>query len=102
MTFLVFISALQTRAQDDSENITLEDIWVNYKFFPRSVRGMNSLHNGEQYTMIKNGSLVVYDYKTGDSITTMIQSGELLVDGEDEPVRLSSFSMNKDTTGKFS
>ncbi|MCB2208516.1 MAG: S9 family peptidase [Bacteroidetes bacterium] len=90
------ISSPLLRAQNELKDISLEDIWVNYKFFPKSVRGMNSLQNGEQYTMIKNGSLVVYDYKTGDSVTTMIQSGELSVDGEDKPIRLSSFSMNKE------
>jgi len=90
-----FISGTVLRAQNDLKEISLEDIWVTYKFFPKSVRGMNSLQNGEQYTLIKNGSLIVYDYKTGDSVTSMINSGELLVDGEEKPIRLSSFSMNK-------
>jgi dipeptidyl-peptidase-4 len=96
IVIFTIISGPLLRAQNELKDISLEDIWVNYKFFPRSVRGMNSLQNGEQYTMIKNGSLIVYDYKTGDSVSTMIQSGELAVDGVDEPIRLSSFSMNKE------
>jgi len=86
------------RAQNELKDISLEDIWVTYKFFPKSIRGINSLQNGEQYTMIKNGNLVVYDYKAGDSVTTMIKTDELIVDGKEEPIRLRSFSMNKDET----
>ncbi|MEE4258428.1 MAG: S9 family peptidase, partial [Bacteroidales bacterium] len=98
LLFVIFtlIFSPLLRAQNELKDISLEDIWVTYKFFPKSIRGINSLQNGKQYTMIKNGNLVVYDYKTGDSITTMIQSGELSVDGEDKPIRLSSFSMNKE------
>ncbi len=98
IVIFTLISSPLLRAQNELKEISLEDIWVTYKFFPKSVRGMNSLQNGEQYTMIKNGSLVVYDYKTGDSATTLIQSGELKVDGEQEPIRLSSFSMNNEET----
>jgi dipeptidyl-peptidase-4 len=96
VVIFMLISSPLLHAQNELKDISLEDIWVTYKFFPKSVRGINSLQNGEQYTMIKNGSLIVYDYKTGDSVTTMIHSGEIAVNDEDEPIRLSSFSMNKE------
>jgi dipeptidyl-peptidase-4 len=86
------------KAQDQLKEITLEDIWVTYKFFPKSVRGIVSLKNGEQYTMIKNGAIVVYDYKTGDSVTTLINAGELKTDEMEKPLKISSFSMNHDET----
>lgn len=95
VVFILIFNPL-LRAQNELKDISLEDIWVTYKFFPKSVRGMESIQNGEQYTMIKNGSLIVYDYKTGDSVTTMIQAGDLVIEGEEEPIRLSSFSMNKE------
>jgi dipeptidyl-peptidase-4 len=100
LLFIIFtlIFSPLLRAQNELKDISLEDIWVTYKFFPKSIRGINSLQNGKQYTMIKNGNLVVYDYKTGDSVTTVIKTGELMVDGKEEPIHLSSFSMNKDET----
>ncbi len=100
LLFVIFtlIFSPLLRAQNELKDISLEDIWVTYKFFPKSIRGINSLQNGKQYTMIKNGNLVVYDYKTGDSVTTVIKTGELMVDGKEEPIHLSSFSMNKDET----
>ena len=87
-----------TKAQDSLKKIQLEDIWQNYKFYPKSVRGIVSLNNGEQYTMIKNGSIVVYDYKTGDSVTTLVRAGELKTEEMEKPIRISSFSMNSDET----
>jgi len=85
-------------AQNELKDITLEDIWLKYKFFPKSVRGINSLQNGDQYTMIKNGSVVVYEYKTGDSITTLVHKNDLVIEGTADPITLSSFSMNKEET----
>ncbi len=81
-------------AQDTLKTITVSDIWSKYSFTARSVRGVNSLKNGKEYTMIKKGSLVVYDYKTGDSVTTLINAKELVLSDSAEPIRLGSFSMN--------
>jgi dipeptidyl-peptidase-4 len=86
------------KAQQELKTIQLEDIWQNYKFYPNSVRGIVSLKNGEQYTMIKKGSIVVYDYKTGDSITTLIKADELKTEDMEKPLKISSFSMNHDET----
>ena len=99
--FLLSISLIigsSTQAQNELKNIELEDIWLKYKFFPKSVRGINSLQNGDQYTMIRNGSVVVYDYKTGDSVTTMVNANDLVIKDITDPLSLTSFSMNKEET----
>lgn len=96
ISFLLIANSLLS--QDSLKDISLEDIWKNYKFYPKSVYGINSLKNGEQYTMIKNGSIVVYDYKTGDSITTLVNGNDLIPEGKEEPIKLSSFEMSNDET----
>lgn len=83
-------------AQDSLKTITVKDIWSKYSFMAKSVRGINSLANGKQYTMIKNGSLVIYDYKTGDSVSTLITASELVPKGSEKPIKLGSFTMNAD------
>ena len=95
---VLFLSVNISQAQDSLKNITLEDIWTNYSFYPLSVRGINSLSNGRQYTSIKKGSVVVYDYKSGDSVTTLVKASELIPKGEEGPIKLGSFSMSKDET----
>jgi dipeptidyl-peptidase-4 len=95
---VLFLSVNISQAQDSLKNITLEDIWTNYSFYPHSVRGINSLSNGQQYTSIKKGSVVVYNYKSGDSVTTLLKASELIPKGEEGPIKLGSFSMSKDET----
>jgi len=91
---LLIIIGNVTIAQDTLKTISVKDIWKTYSFVAKSVRGINSLANGKEYTMIKKGSVVVYDYKTGDSVSTLVNAIDLSVAGSDEPIRLSSFSMN--------
>ena len=95
---VLLLTVMSSPAQDTLKNITLEDIWTNYSFYPRSIRGINSLSNGKEYTMIQKGSVIVYDYKTGDSVSTLVRAGDLVPDGEEKPIKLQSFSMSRDET----
>ena len=81
-------------AQEESKHIKLEEIWKEYKFLPKSIKGMNSLSDGIHYTSLVNGALVVYDYKTGDSVNTLIFADKLIPKGEETPIKLNSFSIN--------
>lgn len=85
-------------AQEKPKNIKLEEIWKYYQFLPKSIKGMNSLSNGIHYTSLKKGSLVVYDYKTGDSINTLLYADKLIPEGSESPIKLGSFSINKDVS----
>jgi dipeptidyl-peptidase 4 len=98
MISLIMISFATIQAQDSTKQITLEDIWSKYTFYPKSVRGMTSLKDGKHYTMIKEGSLVVYAYKNGDSVRTLLPAEKLVPEGTDKPIRLGSYSMSKDET----
>ncbi len=93
---LLLITSFSIIGQDTLKSITLKEIWSDYKFMSRSVRGINSLNNGKEYTMIRKGSIVVYDYKTGDSITTLVNKNDLKSEGSDELIKIGSFSMNND------
>jgi len=95
---ILVLSASIIVAQDKPQNIKLEEIWKYYKFLPKSVKGMNSLRNGVHYTSLKNGSLVVYDYKTGDSISTLLYADKLIPNGSETPIKLNSFSINNDVS----
>jgi dipeptidyl-peptidase-4 len=93
--FLAFYSLLLF-AQDAKKNITLEELWHQYKYFPKTVHGINSLDNGKEYAIIKDGSLVVYDYKTGDSTGVLLEKDKLIPEGEEKPIRLSGYKISND------
>lgn len=92
----IITSGITIQAQDTLKTITLSEIWKQYKFMSKGVYGINSLKNGNEYTMIRNGNLVVFDYRTGDSITTLIKSEDLIPEGKEKPLQLRSFSMSED------
>ncbi len=83
-------------SQETKKNINLDEIWHQYKFYPKTVHGINSLDNGKQYTMIKNGSLIIYDYATGDSVGVLLDKNNLIPDGKTKPIYLGSYKMSND------
>ena len=84
--------------QSEKKQITLKDLWTNYKFYPKRVQGMHPLENGEQFAVIKKGNIVAYDYKTGDSLTTLVYGKELIPKGKEKPIKIRSYSVNKGET----
>lgn len=97
IVFVVLVSNFAV-GQDSLKNITLEDIWTNYSFYPRSIRGINSLNDGKHYTMNKRGTIIVYDYKSGDSVATLVRAEDLMPEGAEKPIKISSFTLSKDET----
>jgi dipeptidyl-peptidase-4 len=67
-----FLLSLQVYAQD----ITVEQIWKKYEFYPKGVEGFKSMKDGEHYTkMNEDGSIVKY------KLTDPTDAGTLLVNG---------------------
>ena len=98
LAVLVMICSETSFAQSTKKEVNLRDLWTNYSLYPKTVRGIVSLNNGKQYTEIKNGSIVVYDYKTGDSVYTLVNGKELIPAGKKTPIKIGDFSINKDET----
>ncbi|MBN2638290.1 MAG: S9 family peptidase [Bacteroidales bacterium] len=92
-----FVLTLQFAfGQNPKKQITLNDLWAYYTFSPKMVYGVFSLNNGKQYTRIVNNNIVVYDYKTGDSVRTLVYGKDLVPEGKTEPIKFYSFSVNKE------
>lgn len=93
----VFIFGIQSVfSQTEKKQISLKEIWSYYSFSPKMVYGIHSLNNGKQYTRILDGNIVVYDYRTGDSVSTLVSGKELIPEGDSMPISVRSFSLNKD------
>ncbi len=97
LAFLMLGSQLAF-AQTEKKDVNLRDLWTNYTLYPKTVHGIVSLNNGKQYTEIKNGSIVVYDYATGDSVTTLVNGKDLIPAGKKKPIHIGNFSVNKQET----
>ena len=53
------------------KDITLEAIWKNYEFFPRSVPGFNFLKDGKHYTRLEGNKIEQYDFTTDALVATI-------------------------------
>ncbi|HMQ46843.1 MAG TPA: S9 family peptidase [Saprospiraceae bacterium] len=59
------------------KNITLEDIWKDYKFFSKSVPGFNFQQDGQHYTRLENGKIVQYDLGSGQQTAVLFDAAEV-------------------------
>ena len=59
------------------KDITLEDLWKNYSFFPKSYSGLNSMNDGEHYASLektdKGQEVIKYQFKDGKKVRTLLQ-----------------------------
>ena len=76
------------------KNITLDDLWKNYSFFPKNYSSLNSMNNGEHYVSLENSELGqelnVYKYKDGEKVRTLFKSDEF------DLKRITNYAFSKD------
>jgi dipeptidyl-peptidase 4 len=89
-----FLLSLHLCAQD----ITVEQIWKKYEFYPKGVEGFKSMKDGEHYTkMNEEGSIVKY------KLTDPTDAGTLLVNGnslmyKEATIAFEDYEFNFDET----
>lgn len=100
--FLLFIAvaiAIPTLTAQ-KKAITLEDIWTNYMFYPRSVPGFNFLNDGKHYTRqvrVKDGTAIVkYDITNGKAVDTLFFSSDMRMADADAPKAFDSYEFSAD------
>jgi dipeptidyl-peptidase-4 len=78
---LGIVLSLQISAQ--KRDITLENLWKDYTFYPSYVRNFNSMNDGEHYSIIekdKDGQQIVkYEFKNGKKILTLFTSNDFKI-----------------------
>ncbi len=79
-------------AQDDND-ISLEQIWRDYMFFPNRVPGFNFLKDGQHYSKFKNNNIVKYDITTGKEAATILNGNAV---DEDKLGVMDSYTFSED------
>ena len=65
-------------------DITLEDLWENYSFYPKSYSGLNSMNDGEHYIKMKKNTeneqeIIKYQFKNGKKVRTLFKSTDFKI-----------------------
>jgi dipeptidyl-peptidase-4 len=89
-----FLLSLHLYAQD----ITVEQIWKKYEFYPKGVEGFKSMKDGEHYTkMNEDGSIVKYKLTDPADAGTLLVNGNSLVHKEVK-IAFDDYEFNFDET----
>lgn len=102
---LFFFTVLNGHAQNNGNavknqkaSISLEDIWLKYSFYPRTVRGYNPMNDGVSYTILSQGNIDLYSYKTGKMIKTLVEATAFIPKGEKKALRFNNYTFSNDET----
>ncbi len=98
VTLLSLLLMIGQMLMAQTRQISLEQIWNSRIFSPELVYGINPLLDGKSYAVIEAGNIEVYDLATGEKLTTMVHSTDLLADGSDTPISLRSYTLSADET----
>ena len=83
-----------TTSFSQKRNITLEDIWKNYTFYPKTYNQLNSMNDGEYYSKMEKKDeeqeIIKYQFKDGKKIKTLFNSANF------EIPKITNYTFSKD------
>lgn len=75
LLLLTLTSCLLVAQSVYSQDISLEDV-VYYRYYAQRLAGLNSMPDGEHYSMIEGGKIQKCSFKTGETVETLFNSRE--------------------------
>ena len=94
--FFIFLTiGLHSHTTAQTKAITIEDIWQNYSFFPKSVPGFNFQNDGKHYTRNIQGTIQQFDITTGQ-VTEIIYEPSMVQGTENFDGTFDSYKFNAD------
>ncbi|MFW5781598.1 MAG: DPP IV N-terminal domain-containing protein, partial [Bacteroidota bacterium] len=91
--FMTFFLVFQGQAFSQ-EKITLEDLYIKYRFHPSSVYGIRSMADGENYTLLADRiAIEKYSYLTGEKTADILTQERLHEAGINS---ISGYEFNSD------
>lgn len=96
MLLLINVALSQAFSQEEKKTFTLQDVLQSREFFPSYVRGMKPLNGGETYCITEKDSINVYEYKSGDYLSAIVTSGDLIPEGDTVPIPMYNYSFSND------
>ncbi len=80
-----------------AEPITLEKLWVDRYFAPKTITRGLSMQDGYHYSLIRdNTEILQFRYDTGELVDTIFSTRGLLEDDEGNPLRINTYVFSPD------
>lgn len=95
VALLLVLAVTTLNAQ--KKQITTEEVWRDYAFFPAMFPGFNSMNDGTHYTQTEeNGDLAKYELSTGKQVAILVKAEELVPEGKTAPIKIDDYSFSDD------
>lgn len=94
--FVLIIHIFLFATGQEIKQFTLENIYKEALFYPARPDQVQSMKDGEHYTVIKNDSLNIYKYRNGEFIKTLITRNSLPKNNDGSVVEINNYSFNND------
>ena len=94
LSLLLFLLPGTCVLAQTTQQITLEDIWRDYTFYPEYVSGFNFLKDGKSYSRLEKNQVVIYDLTTGKQ-TEVIVSGDDLEGQQGFSGRINDYTFSE-------
>lgn len=94
---LLFFALANAFTHAQTESITLEKLWTERYFSPKTITRGLSMQDGSHYTLIhQNTEIKKYRYDTGELVDTVFSSRGLLEDDEGNPLKIDTYIFGPD------
>src|ERR1700734_358769 len=97
ITFLL-CSVLTLSVSSQKQNITLNNIWTQYKFHAEGIDELRSTSDGERYTTLSMAgggqAVIAYNYATGKVADTLLTANQLEKAGN--KIMIADYALGKD------
>jgi dipeptidyl-peptidase-4 len=93
-TFLIGLFVCTIVAQESEKTFTLENTVQRNEFRAEGVYGLKSMNDGQHYCSTVDGNILVYSYKSGKVVDTLVRGRKLDSESEADPIRIRNYSFN--------
>ena len=98
LSIALVIGFVAISVAQDLKDVSIENIWQEYKFYSGTVSGVRSLNDGVNYTSLlrtkEGNNLVKYSYVNQDEMEVLIDNAKLIVD--DKVVKIDDYEFSSD------
>jgi len=94
VVYFLLVFVLSNAQPTLKRNVTIDDLYRSWSFYPESVYGLTSLNDGIHYSALIGDSIIAkYSYKTGDKIVDLVSVNEL---SNEKIGSIKNYSFNND------
>jgi dipeptidyl-peptidase 4 len=94
---VAFAACFSVSSYSQNEAITLEKLWIDRYFTPKTITMGLSMQDGVHYTLISDRTYILkHRYDTGELVDTVFSTSGILEDSEGKPFRIDTYAFSPD------